>query len=78
MFWGNCTTIFAMQLMMVMMPIMLVSIRTGWVFNPSTAWLAVMATARLAQDDSPPEVPGQFVHFLWKGHRLVEVCEKFL
>jgi hypothetical protein len=53
-----------------------VIVRTGRVGSLSTAGLAVVAAAVLAQDHPPPEVPGQLPQFLRQRHRLVEVGEE--
>jgi hypothetical protein len=43
--------------------VMMVSLRTGEMFDSSATRLAVMTTAISAQDDSPPKVAGQLEKF---------------
>jgi hypothetical protein len=50
--------------MMVWM-VMLMRLRTGEMFDSSTARFAIMTTAIFAQDDAPPQVPRQFEKFFW-------------
>ncbi len=55
---------------------MFVGLRTGEMFDLSTAGFAVVTAAILAQDHSPPEVAGQFGEFFREWHRLVEIGQK--
>ncbi len=48
------------QLLVRMSVVMLVSLRTGEIFDSSTAWFAIMPTTILSQDDAPPQVARQF------------------
>ena len=43
--------------------VVFMGLRTGEMFDTSTARLAVMTTALLSQDYPPPEVAGQFEKF---------------
>jgi hypothetical protein len=45
------------------MMVMLISLRTGEMFDSSTARFAVMTTAVLSQDHAPPQVARQFEKF---------------
>jgi hypothetical protein len=48
--------------MMVMMVAVIAAARTGRRWHHSTAWLTVMATARLSQDHPPPQIACQFAN----------------
>ena len=53
-----------------------VAVRTGRVADLSAAWLAIMATARLAQGHAPPEIARQLGQLFMKGHRLIQVGQE--
>ncbi len=55
---------------------MFVSLRTGEMFDASTAGLAVVTAAILFQDHSPPQIASQFGQLFRQGHRLVEVRQE--
>jgi hypothetical protein len=42
----------------------------------SAAWLTVVATARLTQDHTPPEIARQLAQLFVKGHRLIKVGQE--
>ena len=56
--------------------VMFVGLRTGGMFDLSTARLAVMPTAILSQDYPPPQVASEFEKFFWQGHGLIEVGQE--
>jgi hypothetical protein len=41
------------------------TLRTGEMFDASTARFAVMTAAVLSQDQPPPQIAGQFEKFFW-------------
>ena len=55
---------------------MLVILRTGGMFDLSTAGFAVVAAAVLSQDDPPPEVARQLGQLFRERHRLVEIGQE--
>jgi len=56
--------------------VMLMSLRTGAMFDLSTARFAVMTAAILPQDHSPPQVARQLEQFFRQRHGLVQICQK--
>ena len=52
--------------------------RTGRVVDGSTAGLAGMAAAGLAQNDAAPQVADQHGQLLANGHGLVHIGDKVL
>ena len=56
--------------------VMFVGLRTGEMLYPSTAGFAVVTTAILPQNDSPPQVAREFEEFFWQWHGLVKICQE--
>jgi hypothetical protein len=55
---------------------MRMAVRTGRVVGHSTARLAMMAAAVLAQHHTTPEVARELVQFFGQWHRLIEVGQE--
>lgn len=55
---------------------MFVSLRTGGMFDASTAGFAIVTAAGLLQDHSAPEVARQFRELFREWHRLVEIRQE--
>jgi hypothetical protein len=55
---------------------MVVVLRTGEMLNTSASGFAIMTTAVLSQNDSSPEIAGEFIQFLGQRHGLVKVCQE--
>jgi hypothetical protein len=53
-----------------------VAVRTGRITDLSTAWLAIVATARLTQGHTPPEIARQLAQLFVKGHRLIQIGQE--
>jgi hypothetical protein len=56
--------------------IVCVTLRTGEVFDASTAGFTVMTAAVLSQDQAPPQVAGEFEKLFGERHRLVKIRQK--
>ena len=61
---------------MCMRMMVLMILRTGEMFDTSTARLTIMATAILSQDKPSPQVAGQFEELFREWHRLVEIRQE--
>jgi len=55
---------------------MMVSLRTGEMFDSSAARFAVMTTAILSQYHAPPQIAGQFEKFFRQWHGLIEIRQE--
>jgi hypothetical protein len=53
-----------------------VAVRTGRMTDLSTAWLAIVATARLTQGHTPPEIARQLAQLFVKRHRLIQIGQE--
>jgi hypothetical protein len=64
------------QLLVRVWMVAFVSLRTGEMFDASTARFAVMAATIFSQDQSPPQVACQLEQFFRQRHGLVQIGQK--
>jgi hypothetical protein len=65
------------SVMMMLIMKVAMTIRTGRCAAPhSAAWFTRVAATRLAQSHASPQVARELPHFLWQGHRLIEIGQE--
>jgi len=73
----QCQTSNQRLLVMVMLIMrVMMTIRTGWCAPHSAAWFPRVPATALAQSHPSPEVARELPHFLWQGHRLIEIGQE--
>jgi len=65
------------SVMMLLVMRVRMTIRTGrCAALHSAAWFTRVAATRLAQSHPSPQVARELTHFLWEGHRLIEIGQE--